>query len=38
MRPNVKPLVHWVIYKGYTIRYTDRISGASKGNLDDAEG
>ena len=24
MRINVKPLTHWIIYKGYTVRFTKR--------------
>lgn len=28
MRPNVKPLTHWVIYRGYKVRFTGR--GASE--------
>ena len=24
MRANVKPLTHWVIYKGYSVRFTAR--------------
>ena len=24
MRANVKPLTHWLIYKGYTVRFTSR--------------
>jgi hypothetical protein len=24
MRANVKPLTHWIIYRGYTVRFTKR--------------
>lgn len=38
MRANVKPLVHWAIYKGYKIRYTDRTAAQVKGILTTPEG
>lgn len=38
MRANVKPLVHWTIYKGYKIRYTDRSAAQVKGILTTPEG
>ena len=24
VKPNVKPLTHWIIYKGYRVRFTQR--------------
>jgi hypothetical protein len=33
MRANVKPLVHWAIYKGYKIRYTGRSATHVQGVL-----
>jgi hypothetical protein len=33
MRPNVKPLTHWVIYKKYTVRFTARTPQAVQGIL-----
>lgn len=32
-RVNVKPLIHWIIYKGYTVRITTRTSTAVVGIL-----
>ena len=33
MRANVKPLTHWVIYKGYAVRFTARSSEGVAGWL-----
>ena len=33
MRANVKPLTHWVIYKGYTVRFTARTAEQVAGLL-----
>jgi hypothetical protein len=33
MRANVKPFVHWAIYKGYHVRYTNRESTRVEGIL-----
>ena len=33
MRANVKPLTHWVIYKGYSVRFTARSPAAVAGWL-----
>ncbi|MBP8293103.1 MAG: hypothetical protein KAX65_10035 [Caldilineaceae bacterium] len=33
MRANVKPLTHWVIYKGYSVRFTARSPEAVAGWL-----
>jgi hypothetical protein len=38
MRANVKPLVHWAIYKGYTVRYHDRTPQRVTGVLTGPEG
>ncbi len=38
MRANVKPLVHWAIYKGYKIRYTDRSPARVQGILTTPDG
>lgn len=33
MGPNVKPLTHWVIYRGYKVRFTSRSPQAVTGIL-----
>ncbi len=33
MRPNVKPLTHWIIYKKYTVRFHERSAQAVTGTL-----
>jgi hypothetical protein len=33
MRANVKPLTHWVIYKGYTVRFASRSPATVSGWL-----
>lgn len=33
MRASIKPLTHWVIYKGYTVRFTERSAAAVAGWL-----
>lgn len=33
MTINVKPLTHWIIYKGYRVRFTLRTPGQVKGLL-----
>ena len=33
MRVNVKPLTHWIIYRGYKVRFTQRTSGCVMGVL-----
>ena len=33
MRPNVKPLTHWIIYKKYTVRFHERTAQAVTGTL-----
>lgn len=33
MRANVKPLTHWIIYKKYTVRFTQRQPHAVRGVL-----
>ncbi|MEX1018284.1 MAG: hypothetical protein WDZ49_01420 [Litorilinea sp.] len=38
MRANVKPLVHWAIYKGYTLRYQSRTPQCVTGVLTRPEG
>lgn len=38
MRVDVKPLTHWVIYKGYRIRFTARSAGRVAGVLTTPEG
>lgn len=38
MRVDVKPLTHWVIYKGYRIRFTERRVGRAEGVLSLPEG
>jgi hypothetical protein len=35
---NVKPLTHWVIYKGYQVRFTERTAEAVRGVLTTPEG
>jgi hypothetical protein len=37
-RANVKPLTHWVIYKGYTVRFTARTPQHVAGVLTTPEG
>ena len=32
-RANVKPLTHWLIYKGYTVRFTQRAATIVAGVL-----
>jgi hypothetical protein len=38
MRANVKPLTHWVIYKGYTVRFSSRSPQQVAGTLITPEG
>lgn len=38
MRPDVKPLTHWIIYKKYTVRFQQRTSTAVTGILTTPEG
>lgn len=38
MRVNVKPLVHWAIYKGYTLRFQTRTSQRATGILTRPDG
>jgi hypothetical protein len=33
MRPNVKPLTHWIIYRGYRVRFRERDAGQVGGVL-----
>ena len=33
MRANVKPLTHWIIYKGYTVRFRKRTAESVLGTL-----
>ncbi|MDQ3247985.1 MAG: hypothetical protein M3Q45_02140 [Chloroflexota bacterium] len=33
MRVNVKPLTHWIIYRGYKVRFTGRAATAVTGIL-----
>ena len=38
MGPNVKPLTHWVIYRGYKVRFTGRSSELVSGVLTITDG
>ncbi|MBE2238550.1 MAG: hypothetical protein IAE81_12225 [Caldilineaceae bacterium] len=38
MRIDVKPLTHWVIYKGYRVRFTSRSAAHVAGILTTQEG
>lgn len=38
MRANVKPLTHWIIYKGYTVRFSKRTPAQVTGTLTTPEG
>ncbi len=38
VRANVKPLTHWLIYKGYTVRFTHRAADEVAGVLTTPEG
>lgn len=38
MRVNVKALTHWVIYKGYTVRFTSRSPQRVEGVLTKPDG
>lgn len=38
MRVDVKPLTHWVIYKGYKVRFTARRPPVAEGVLTTPEG
>ena len=38
MGPNVKPFTHWVIYKGYKVRFTTRTAQAVTGVLTAPDG
>ena len=38
MRPNVKPLTHWLIYKGYTVRFGQRSTDSVRGIITTPEG
>jgi hypothetical protein len=37
-RANVKPLMHWLIYRRYTVRITERGAGAVAGVITTPEG
>lgn len=37
-RANVKPLTHWIIYKGYSVRFTARSGSEVRGVLTTPEG
>ena len=38
MAIDVKPLTHWVIYKGYKVRFTERSNGQAVGLLTTEDG
>lgn len=38
MRINVKPLTHWIIYRGYKVRFTERTPGCVTGVLTRPDG
>jgi hypothetical protein len=38
MRSNVKPLIHWVIYRGYKVRFTRRAVDMVQGVLTTPDG
>ncbi|MBX3015435.1 MAG: hypothetical protein KF832_28200 [Caldilineaceae bacterium] len=38
MAVSIKPLTHWVIYKGYKLRFTERIPTRVKGVLTTDQG
>lgn len=38
MRVDVKPFTHWVIYKGYTVRFTARTPAQVTGLLTEPDG
>ena len=38
MRANVKPLTHWIIYKGYSVRFHERSPERVTGLLTTPEG
>ncbi len=38
MRANVKPLTHWIIYRGYTVRFLTRTAAAVSGLLTTPDG
>jgi hypothetical protein len=38
MRINVKPLTHWIIYRGYKVRFTERMPGCVTGVLTRPDG
>lgn len=38
IKANVKPLTHWVIYKGYTVRFTRRDATSVAGVLTTPDG
>ncbi len=38
MRADVKPLTHWIIYRGYTVRFSTRTATAVSGILFTPEG
>ncbi len=38
MGPNVKPFTHWVIYKGYKVRFTNRTPQTVTGVLTTRDG
>jgi len=38
MRANVKPLTHWLIYRGYSVRFKERSPQAVTGVLTTADG
>ncbi len=38
MRANVKPLTHWIIYRGYTVRFSQRTPQQVTGTLTTPDG
>ncbi|MCC6454405.1 MAG: hypothetical protein IT328_05640 [Caldilineaceae bacterium] len=38
VRVNVKPLMHWLIYRGYTVRITKRAPGEVEGIMTTPDG
>ena len=38
MRANVKPLTHWIIYRGYTVRFRKRTPKRVDGTLTTPDG
>lgn len=37
-KANVKPLTHWVIYRGYKVRFRERLAGVVTGVLTTPQG